>query len=94
VDGFKETINMGDLSPMTLALLVNKAKPVYKKEFDLRVNTLLFNHRESERHKGETEKQGRKRAREIAGCRRIDEKYQTVNNFTSLLLVFTCVMRV
>jgi hypothetical protein len=79
---------------MTLALLVNKATPVYKKEFDLKVNTLLFNHCEREGHKGEKEKQGRKRAREIEGCRRIDEKYNTVNNFTSLLLVFTCVMRV
>ena len=91
-DGFKEIVDMGDLMSMSLAYIVNNAKLVYRNEFTERVNTLLFNHRESERHKGETDKAGRKRAREIAGCRRIDEKYQTVNNFTSLLLVLrSCV---
>ena len=85
---------MGDLMSMSLAYIVNNAKPVYRKEFTERVNSILFDDNKRKRDKGEMDKEGRKRAREIGDSRRIDEKYQTVNNFTSLLLVFTCVMRV
>jgi hypothetical protein len=77
---------------MSLAYLVSKAKPVYKKEFDERVNSLLFDYTKRKRHKGEKDKEERKRAREIGDSRRIGEKYSTVNNFTSLLLVLrSCV---
>ena len=93
-DGFKEIVDMGDLMSMSLAYIVNNAKPVYRKEFTERVNSILFDDNRRKRDKGEMDKEGRKRAREIGDSRRIDEKYQTVNNFTSLLLVFTCVMRV
>ena len=78
---------MGELSPTSLAYFVSKAKPIYKDEFNDRGKSITFDRATRKRHKGEKEKEERKRAREIEDSLRIGEKYNMVNKFTSLLVL-------